>query len=49
LPNLHAEFVLAHEVLLDHAATLVRILDDHELADTVGISSAGKANVLRQR
>jgi hypothetical protein len=28
---------------------LVRILDDPELADTVGISSADKANVLRQR
>ncbi len=43
LADLHAEFVLAHEVLLHHAAMLVGVLDDDELAGVVGISGAGKA------
>jgi hypothetical protein len=30
--DLHAELVLAHEALLDHAAMLVRVLDDDELS-----------------
>ena len=43
LPDLHAELVLADEVLLDHAAMLVGILDDDELAGVVGISELSRS------
>jgi hypothetical protein len=43
LADLHAELILAHHVLLDDAAVLVLVLDDHELARVGGNGGAGKA------
>jgi len=43
LADLLGELVLAHHVLLDHAAVLVLVLDDHELARVGGDGGAGKA------
>ena len=43
LADLHAELIFADEILLDDASMLVRVLDDDELAGTIGNGGAGKA------